>query len=178
VDSSTGLACNVVPSFCADMACHRKMSGMGGPSHATKQFCIYCSCHNSHRGMQALWRCENCLRLDPGEEHVCYHHALHDSTELIAHDSMECAMRTAQENEDAQWRMERSRKHAVTAEREAEEARQAAPAPTPLPAPTAIPLPPTLAELVLRLQQCHVACGIHPIPAATLPTGTQSPKYH
>jgi hypothetical protein len=83
VDSSTGLAINVVPSFCADMSCHWKMCGMGGPSHATGQFCIYCSCHNSHRGMKALWRCVDCLRLDPAEVHECFHHALIDSNELI-----------------------------------------------------------------------------------------------
>ncbi|KAJ1400067.1 hypothetical protein B484DRAFT_471262, partial [Ochromonadaceae sp. CCMP2298] len=152
VDSSTGLAINIVPSFCADMSCHWKMSGMGGPSHATGQFCIYCSCHNSHRGMKALWRCGDCLRLDPAEVHECFHHALIDSKELIAHDTMERAMCTAQENQDAQWRVESSRKQAATAEREAEEAR-----------------PPTLCALALRLQQCQVGAGI-PAPPAALPT--------
>jgi hypothetical protein len=124
VHSSTGLAINVVPSFPADMSCHWKMSGMGGPSHATKLLCIYCSCHNTHRGMKALFRCADCLWLDPAEQYVCYHHPLHDSKQLIATDAMECAMRTAQEQSDAQWREESCRRRAVTAEREAEEARQ------------------------------------------------------
>ncbi|KAJ1396762.1 hypothetical protein B484DRAFT_407230, partial [Ochromonadaceae sp. CCMP2298] len=105
VDSRTGLAINVVPTFPADMSCHWKMSSMGGPSHGTGLFCIYCLCHNTHRGVKALWHCTDCLRLDPAEKYVCHHHALHDSKELIAHDSLERAMRTAQENEDAQWRV-------------------------------------------------------------------------
>jgi hypothetical protein len=49
------------------------MTGLGGGSHICRHMCPFCPQLSAHRGSYSLYRCPDCLRVDPLKEFPCCH---------------------------------------------------------------------------------------------------------
>ncbi|KAJ1382633.1 hypothetical protein B484DRAFT_411401, partial [Ochromonadaceae sp. CCMP2298] len=94
VHSKTGKLYHLAVAFPMDLKAIWTLTGLGGGPHICRHMCPFCPQLSTHQGSYSLYRCHDCLRVDPHEEFPCCH------TEFVIGAAHELAL-SLQEARDA-----------------------------------------------------------------------------